>query len=80
MSDYQENQPMSVTKNVTKSETIKKANQKKAAMQNVGQKIAEFGVKNMEAGSKASSPSKKKFVSAPKTNIRAKEPTGKGSR
>ena len=55
---------MSVTKNTTKDgtkkATIKKANTKKAAMQKVGQKIPEFGVKNMQPGSKASPAAKRK--------------------
>lgn len=55
---------MSVTKNTTKdhakSGTIKKANTKKAAMQKVGQSIPEFGVKNMQPGSKASPAAKRK--------------------
>jgi hypothetical protein len=64
MSYFPENKKMSVTKNTTKdhakSGTIKKANKKKAAMQKVGQKIPEFGVKNMQPGSKASLATRKK--------------------
>lgn len=64
---------MSGTKNKdTKSETIKKANTKRAAMKNVGQEIAEFGVKNMEAGSKAS-----RGAGKPKVNNNASEPSKK---
>lgn len=66
----------STTKDSTKSETIKKANTKKAAMKNVGNTIAEFGVKNMEAGSKASRGSKKDAPAKP--NLGAKEPARKG--
>lgn len=73
---------MSVTKNTTKdnakSGTIKKANTKKAAMKNVGHEIAEFGVKNMQPGSKASHGSKKSSLDKPKTNIGSNEPTRKG--
>ena len=64
MSYFPEDQKMSGTKNTAKdnakSGTIKKANTKKAAMQKVGQKISEYGVKNMQPGSKASPAARKK--------------------
>lgn len=67
---------MSATKNTskddTKGEAIKKANTKKAAMKNVGHEIAEFGVKNMAAGSKAS-----RGAGKPKTPISVNEPSKK---
>lgn len=67
---------MSATKNPgrdnTKGETIKKANTKRAAMKNVGHEIAEFGVKNMEAGSKAS-----RGAGKPKGNTSTTEPSRK---
>ena len=61
----------------TKSKTIRKANTKKAAMKNVAYEIAEFGIKNMEAGSKARG-SRNASAAKPKINVGVDELARKG--